>query len=111
LDKFNTAQVGCGHETSQIAHHAAAEGDNERFPFQTVAGQLVAAGLNHLEILGGFTGGDGDQDGIEAGFFQGSDGGFGVEGRDMRVGNNRASPAQAEFGALGAEGGQKFVPD
>ena len=80
LHERQAAQVGRRHETRQIAHHAAAERDDEGLAFQPLRGQLVVARLDGLQALGGFARGDGDQRGSEAGFRQGLLRGFAITG-------------------------------
>lgn len=74
-------------------------------------GQLIVTGLDGFEAFGRLTGRHGEQDGLETGASQTSLDGFGVSGRDIPVGDDGATIAEVESGALLAQTGEETGAD
>lgn len=111
LDEGDAAEVGGGDEAGEVAGDAAAEGDDEGPAFEAVGGELVEAMFDHAEAFGRFTGGDGDEDGVEAGIGEAGEGDVGEARGDVGVGDDGAAGCEAEGLASFAEGSQEAVPD
>ena len=97
LHERDAAQINRGDKSGQIAHDAAAQGDDEGFAFQAVRGQLVAGGLDHFEALGSFAMRHANQPRFKSGGTERGQNRFGVEARHAVVRDHRATAAEFQF--------------
>lgn len=103
LDEGNAAEISRGDKTCQIADDAAAERGDEGFPFQTVRGQLIAAGVNGFEVFGRFSRRHHNRNRFKSTGAQTFFNGLGVKLRDVCVRNNCASMTQFHPRAMRSE--------
>ncbi len=111
LHERDAAQIGRRHEAREVAHHAAAERDDEGFSFQPVRRQLVETFFHDGEPLGFFPGGNGDENRFKARSGKRFQCRLRKMFADVGIRDDGATLAELEPRALRAEPRQQTAPD
>src|SRR6266852_5929104 len=111
LHEGDAAQIRGGHKSGDVAHHAAADGDDEGAAFEPVFGQVVVAALNGLEALGSFAGGKSHHGAEEAGFFETGHRGAGEAPRHVGVREEGVARTEIELATFIAQARDQIVTD
>ena len=103
LHEVNASEERRRNKPRQVPHHAASQGDQERFALQPLFGELVVTGLDGSKILGSLTRRNLDERRFKTGRRQRRKSSFSIFTPDGAIGNHGTQAAEFQPLTLRAE--------